>query len=170
MTDIRVTGSDRLIFEGKTYRCTIGKNGFTGNHKEGSKATPLGIYPLRACWYRPDRLKTPLTSLPLHEIKKDDGWCDDPTHPEYNRHVKLPFPASHEKLWRDEHVYDLIVPIGFNDSPPAPGLGSAIFFHLARPDYSPTLGCVAVTLLDMLAILERVDVKTRMVIENSKAA
>jgi L,D-peptidoglycan transpeptidase YkuD (ErfK/YbiS/YcfS/YnhG family) len=106
----------------------------------------------------------PITSLPLRVIQQNDGWCDDPAHAEYNHHVKLPFAASHETLWREEHVYDLIIPIGFNDAPVVAGLGSAIFFHLAKPDYSPTLGCVAVALPDMLEILAKIDTKTQMAI------
>ncbi len=165
MGDIRVTRADELSFEGKTYRCAVGENGFTGTPREGAKATPLGIYPLRECWYRPDRLKAPNTLLPLRMTREDDGWCDDPAHPQYNRHVKLPFSASHELLWRQEHVYDIIVPIGFNDSPVVPGMGSAIFLHLARPDYAPTLGCVAVSLADMLEILENAGTSTRIILK-----
>jgi L,D-peptidoglycan transpeptidase YkuD (ErfK/YbiS/YcfS/YnhG family) len=86
-------------------------------------------------------------------LSPDDGWCDDPSSPFYNQHVKLPFAPSHEKLWRDDHVYDLIVVLGHNDDPPVAGMGSAIFAHLARPDYSGTEGCVALKLEDMQAFL-----------------
>ena len=164
MPDIHLISHSELEFEGKRYTCTIGENGFTDTPKEGGKATPLGVYALRECWYRADRLQKPKTSLPLKVINENDGWCDDPAHPDYNRHVKLPFSALHETLWRAEHIYDIIVPIGFNDNPVIPGKGSAIFFHLAKPDYSPTLGCVAIALPDMLEILLKIDKASRIVI------
>src|SRR3546814_5636749 len=75
----------------------------------------------------------------------------DPLH--YNRLVRLPFAASHERMWRDDGLYDLVVEIGYNDMPPVPGLGSAIFLHLARPDWGPTDGCVALARDDLLAVL-----------------
>jgi len=67
--------------------------------------------------------------------------------------VILPYPAGHERLWREDHVYDLIVALGYNDDPILPGRGSAIFLHVARPDYSPTEGCVACARDDLLALL-----------------
>jgi L,D-peptidoglycan transpeptidase YkuD (ErfK/YbiS/YcfS/YnhG family) len=164
MSDVQVISNNILIHNNKTYRCAVGENGFTGNPKEGDKATPLGVYPLRECWWRLDRLPKPKTVLPLRAIRENDGWCDDPASPHYNRHVKLPFAGSHEKLWLPEHVYDIIVPIGFNDNPVVPGRGSAIFFHLAQPGYSPTLGCIAVGLDDMLEILARLERNARIAI------
>lgn len=161
MNNIEVISANQLLFDGKTYTCAIGEHGFTTIPKEGAKKTPLGNYPLRECWYRADRLAVPVTGLPLKKIQQDDGWCDAPEHPDYNHHVKLPFAASHEVLWRDDHTYDIIVPIGFNDTDIVPGKGSAIFFHLAKPGYTPTLGCVAVELHDMLEILAKVDEHTR---------
>lgn len=155
MSDIVVSGAGTLTFEGKTYRCAIGKNGFVSGdaRKEGSLTTPIGRFALRECWYRPDRVTRPATILSLREITPQDGWCDDASHPDYNKPVKLPFSASHEKLWRDDQLYDIVVPLGFNDSPVIPGKGSAIFMHIAKPDYEPTEGCVALALEDMLSIL-----------------
>lgn len=164
MSIIEVTHTNKLIFNEKTYTCSIGKNGFTTTPKEGAQCTPIGDFPLRECWYRADRLSAPVTGLQLKSIQQDDGWCDAPEHPDYNLHVKLPFSASHENLWRADHTYDIIIPIGFNDTDIVPGKGSAIFFHLAKPAYTPTLGCVAVALDDMLEILVKVDEKTRMII------
>lgn len=165
MADITVISSTELEFKGKRYRCSIGMNGFTAEPKEGDKATPLGTYPLRECWYREDRLAKPETQLPLKIIHEEDGWCDDPTQIGYNKYVKLPFCGSHENLYLEEHIYDIIVPIGFNDDPVVYGKGSAIFFHLAQPDHVPTLGCVAVALPDMLEILRGVAPDSNIVIE-----
>ena len=95
----------------------------------------------------------PATALPVRPLAEDDGWCDDPAHPDYNRPVKRPFPASHEAMWRDDHLYDIVVVLGHNDDPPRPPLGSAIFLHLAKPDYAPTEGCIALARPDLEAVL-----------------
>jgi len=161
---IHVLSPTELECDGKRYRCAIGASGFTGTPKEGDRATPLGTYLLRECWYRADRIARPETNLPLKIIHENDGWSDDPTQHDYNRHVKLPYCGSHENLMREEHTYDIIVPIGFNDEKIVPGKGSAIFFHLARSDYSPTLGCITVSLPDMLEILPKLSTQSRIVI------
>lgn len=107
-----------------------------------------------ASWYRPDRLASPpLTALPVRALTPADGWCDDPADPAYNRPITLPYPASHEQLWRDDGVYDVIVVLGHNDDPPVPGSGSAIFMHVARSGYVGTEGCIALALPDLLAVL-----------------
>ncbi len=157
---------NQLSFGGKTYRCAIGKAGFSASKKEGDHCTPLGTFPLRECWYRPDRLDAPKTGLPLKIIHEDDGWCDDPKHPEYNRQVKLPQAFSHERLWRDDRRYDLIVPLGYNDDPAVPGKGSAIFLHVAAPGYSGTEGCVALKREDLLEVLALCDTGTVMTIQS----
>lgn len=138
-----------------TTRCVLGKGGVrpAADKQEGDGASPLGVWPIRRVLYRPDRLSAPKTALPVAALAPDDGWCDAPTDPAYNLQVKRPYPASHEALWRDDHVYDVIVVLGHNDNPVVPNAGSAIFWHLARPDWRPTEGCVAVTLETMLAAL-----------------
>ena len=166
MKYIEVISANILLFGGKRYTCAIGEKGFTDTPEEGGRQTPIGSFALRECWYRADRIEPPVTELPLKVLHKDDGWCDAPQNPKYNLHVKLPFPASHEELWREDHTYDIIVPIGFNDTNIVPGKGSAIFFHIAKPGYTPTLGCVAVALPDMLEILANVDKDTQIVIGN----
>jgi L,D-peptidoglycan transpeptidase YkuD (ErfK/YbiS/YcfS/YnhG family) len=165
MNDIRIISHCELRFLSKFYRCVIGSKGFTENKKEGDQKTPTGRFQLRECWYRADRISAPVTSLPLRMITDRDGWCDDTTRIEYNKHVTLPFPGAHETLWRDDNLYDIIVTISYNDSPVVPGKGSAIFFHLSRPDYQPTLGCVAVILPDMLEILKECSNESRIVIQ-----
>jgi L,D-peptidoglycan transpeptidase YkuD (ErfK/YbiS/YcfS/YnhG family) len=93
--------------------------------------------------------------LPLRVIGRDDGWCDAPDDENYNRPVKLPYRASAENLWREDHAYDLIAVVGFNDNPVIAGKGSAIFLHLAKHDFSPTAGCVALAEKDLRAALEQ---------------
>jgi L,D-peptidoglycan transpeptidase YkuD (ErfK/YbiS/YcfS/YnhG family) len=121
--------------------------------REGDGASPAGVWPIRRVLYRPDRGPAPQTTLPVAAVAEDDGWCDAPGDPAYNRPVKLPYPASAEQMWRDDHLYDLVVILGHNDDPPIAGLGSAIFLHLAKPDYAPTHGCVAVARGDLEALL-----------------
>lgn len=121
--------------------------------REGDGATPIGVWPLRRVFYRPDREARPETALPVHALSLDDGWCDAPEDDAYNKLVKRPYPASTETLWRDDHAYDLILELGYNDDPITPGAGSAIFLHLAQPDWRATEGCVAVSRETMLAIL-----------------
>jgi L,D-peptidoglycan transpeptidase YkuD (ErfK/YbiS/YcfS/YnhG family) len=111
---------------------------------------------MRQVFWRPDRIAAPATRLSVVALAPDMGWCDDPRSSLYNRPVQLPFPASHEKLWREDRVYDLIVVLGYNDDPVVPGRGSAIFLHIARPDYSPTEGCVACSKDDLLDLLEAI--------------
>jgi L,D-peptidoglycan transpeptidase YkuD (ErfK/YbiS/YcfS/YnhG family) len=155
MSDIIATATGQLRYGGQVYRCALGKAGCRpeADKREGDGATPLGRYLLRELLYRSDRLTVPQTRLPCRALQPDDGWCDDPADPAYNRWVRLPYPASHEKLWRDDHLYDLLVVLGHNDHPPVPGMGSAIFLHVARPDYSGTEGCVALAKRDLLQLL-----------------
>lgn len=138
-----------------TKRCAIGRGGIGVKGGEGDGMTPIGTFPVRRVLYRPDRISPPQTSLPISAIAEDDGWCDAPDDANYNRPVKLPYAASHERMWREDHLYDVVVILGYNDDPVIAGKGSAIFLHVARPDYGPTEGCVALALPDLLQVLEK---------------
>ena len=155
---------------GVSFRCAIGKAGYTKNKREGDNKTPLGEFDLRKIWVRFDKVNLPAIKLSSREIKANDGWCDAPDHPQYNRYVTLPFAPSHEKLWRDDDVYDIIVELGYNDDPVQAYKGSAVFFHIARPDYSGTEGCVAVKLEDMLQILPMLDESSKFIITAERQA
>lgn len=158
-------GTWLLAFDGRAVRCAVGRSGVSADKREGDGATPVGRFLLREAFYRSDRIAPPQTGLKLTAIAPDDGWCDDPADPKYNRQVKLPYAASHEEMWRTDHVYDIVVPIGYNDAPPVSGNGSAIFLHLCRDDFAPTAGCVAIPLDDMLQILPRLSPETAITIE-----
>ena len=134
-------------------RCAIGPAGIGRKTREGDGVTPLGAFALREVFYRADRVKSLQTVLPLWAIERDDGWCDAPEDSSYNRLVKLPYPASAEEMWREDHLYDIVVVIGFNDDPVYAGAGSAIFLHIAKPDYAPTAGCIALAQDDLLSAL-----------------
>jgi len=136
------------------YRIAVGRCGIGEKRREGDGVTPAGTWPVRRVLYRAGKC-VPKTKLPATQITQDDGWCDAPHDPAYNTQVKLPYAASHERLWRDDDLYDLVVVLGFNDAPVVAGAGSAIFLHVARPDFGPTEGCVAVSREDLLAIVAR---------------
>jgi L,D-peptidoglycan transpeptidase YkuD (ErfK/YbiS/YcfS/YnhG family) len=158
---IEVTQDGRLVWPGGAIRCALGRSGVTRDKREGDGATPAGLFPLRALWYREDRVGRPPTALARFRILPEDGWCDDPADPAYNRPVKLPYPGRHERLHRADGLYDLVVPLGYNDDPIVPGRGSAIFLHVCRPDYGPTEGCVAIPCDDLLPLVARCGPQTR---------
>lgn len=133
-------------------RCALGRGGISEHKAEGDGATPSGVYPFREVFYRADRISAPITSLPCRQISARDGWCDDPSDAQYNRHVTLPIDAGHEVLMRDDGLYDLLIVLGYNDDPVRIGRGSAIFLHVAAPDFSPTEGCVALALHHLIAL------------------
>tara|TARA_B100000676_G_scaffold301900_1_gene349771 strand:- start:1504 stop:2019 length:516 start_codon:yes stop_codon:yes gene_type:complete len=152
--DITVSPAGTLSYGDKTVRCALGRGGVRSDKHEGDGATPGGCYPLRRVLYRTDRLAEPETGLPVKAIGPSDGWCDAPEDARYNQPVTLPYPASAEALWREDGLYDLIVVLGHNDDPPEPGAGSAIFWHVAWPDYEPTEGCVAIPCDELVEILK----------------
>jgi L,D-peptidoglycan transpeptidase YkuD (ErfK/YbiS/YcfS/YnhG family) len=138
-----VSPDGRFLLRGEAYRAAIGRGGVRVDKSEGDGATPAGVLPLRRVLYRADRGRAPSCVAPVEPLSPDDGWCDDPAHAEYNRMVRLPHPARHELLWREDAIYDVIGVLGWNDAPVVRGRGSAIFLHVARADFSPTDGCIA---------------------------
>lgn len=150
------TRSGKFSGPGFTARCVLGRGGVVSalQKREGDGASPAGSWPIRRVFYRPDRLPAPETALERVPLQPQDGWCDDPAHRLYNRPVSIPFGASHETLWREDHVYDLIVELGYNDNPVVAGQGSAIFLHIATPAFTPTEGCIALEKEDLLAALK----------------
>jgi L,D-peptidoglycan transpeptidase YkuD (ErfK/YbiS/YcfS/YnhG family) len=138
------------------FPCALGRSGRKHLKREGDGATPFGTFRLERVLYRADRIQRPRTTLPASPIGGHDGWCETVGDRNYNRQIKLPYPASHELLKRDDRLYDIIVVLSHNHRPRIQGHGSAVFFHLAREGYAPTAGCVAVTLRDMRIILERI--------------
>jgi L,D-peptidoglycan transpeptidase YkuD (ErfK/YbiS/YcfS/YnhG family) len=137
-------------------RAAVGAGGVRPNKKEGDRATPAGTFSLPFGMYRRDRMSLPNTDLPMTPLRESHAWVDDPNDPKYNQLVELPYPSHSEKLWRNDGIYDLFVVVGYNMSPTRPGAGSAIFLHIARPNFSPTDGCIAVSrsvLLKLVTIL-----------------
>ena len=152
----------------KSFDCTLGTTGViaASEKKEGDGKTPLGIFPLRQLLYRADRVPKPVTGLPVEILTKETGWCEDQTHADYNTKITLPHPSVHDCMTREDHLYDYTVVIGYNDAPPLPGKGSAIFMHLARPEFSPTAGCVGLRPEAMLEVLKYCDKSSKIEIRS----
>ena len=147
------------------WRCALGRSGISADKAEGDGTTPSGRFPIRRLFYRPDRVREIACAFPIQPMSPGDGWCDAPDDPNYNRLVKLPYAAGHEKMWRDDALYDLVVVLGYNDDPVTPGRGSAIFLHVAKPDYAPTHGCVALAKEDLLAAVMQLQPGDKVVID-----
>jgi L,D-peptidoglycan transpeptidase YkuD (ErfK/YbiS/YcfS/YnhG family) len=145
----------KALWNGRDMRCAVGRGGIvTADAKhEGDGCTPAGSWAMREMFYRADRETAPVTGLQMRALTPEDAWCDVEGDPAYNRLVRLPYPTRDEKLWREDHLYDLVVVLGYNDDPPRAGRGSAIFLHLARPDFSPSSGCVTLGRDDLLTVL-----------------
>lgn len=139
-----------LHFANRSFEALIGRNGISNDKREGDGTTPAGLLPIRRLLYRSDRLNQPNSSVHCDSLDEYDGWCDDPRDRAYNQQIRLPYAASHECLWRQDHLYDVIGVLGYNDDPIEPGRGSAIFFHVASPIGDPTDGCISVSLNDLL--------------------
>lgn len=145
-----------LSADGVSTPCIIGRSGAVAaaDKREGDGHTPCGRFPLREVLLRPDRgFAVPTTALPWRWLAPDDGWSDDPVDPAYNTAVRHPHDFSAERLWRDDGLYDVVVPIGYNDALPVAGRGSAIFLHCIAAGHSVTAGCVAIDREALLALL-----------------
>ena len=88
------------------------------------------------------------------------GWCDDVNSKYYNQLIKIPSNLKHEKMFRNDTKYDLVIPIKYNFEKPKKDKGSAIFIHLTK-DYKKTLGCVALKLNDLMILLKLINKKTK---------
>lgn len=153
MTEAIVHPDGRLEFGDLQYRAALGRAGVRVHKQEGDEATPAGLLTLRRVLYRADRVRMPRATVPREPLAEDDGWCDDTYDKAYNTMVRLPYPGHHERLWRDDAVYDIVGVLGWNDAPVIRGHGSAIFLHVARKDMGPTDGCVALAQNDLMALL-----------------
>jgi L,D-peptidoglycan transpeptidase YkuD (ErfK/YbiS/YcfS/YnhG family) len=165
---LRVTKTDEthvMDWGGGARHCAVGRGGLAQKQREGDGVTPVGSWPLRRVLYRPDRIAPPRCVLPVAPLVSHDGWCEAPDDPDYNRLVRLPHRATAESMWRDDHLYDVVVVVGYNDEPVIAGRGSAIFIHLARADFTPTAGCVALALSDLLEAIAQLNPNDRIIVE-----
>ncbi len=149
-----------LAAAGQVFRCALGRGGIAALKREGDGATPLATMRLLRGYFRPDGGIVRASRLPLARIRRDMGWCDAIADRNYNRPVRLPYPASHERMWRLDDLYDVCIVPDWNFRPRRRGAGSAIFFHIARPGFAPTQGCVAVSPALMRRLLPRLSSET----------
>ena len=138
------------------FRCSLGKAGIKKKIKEGDNITPKGKFKILKIYYRSDRIKKFSTRIKIIKIKKNMGWCNDSSSKKYNHLIKIPNKFSHEKLYRKDHIYDIIVVLNYNMNPVIKKKGSAIFMHIAKKNYSKTLGCIGLKKNDLLEILNKV--------------
>jgi L,D-peptidoglycan transpeptidase YkuD (ErfK/YbiS/YcfS/YnhG family) len=143
-----------LKYKNLKFRCSLGKNGIRKKKIEGDNVTPTGIYKLVNFFYRKDRINIIKSRISFTEIKKNMGWCDDPKSRKYNKLIKLPSKFSHEKLFRKDHLYDLIIVTSYNMDPVIKNKGSAIFIHLAKRFYRPTGGCIGLKKNNMIELIK----------------
>ena len=143
------------------FRCSIGKNGLGKKKVEGDKKTPRGTFKIEHLYYRKDRVKLPETNLKTIEIRPNMGWSDDINFPnKYNKLIRVNKNIHHERLFRKDYKYNLLVPIKYNFYKSVPGNGSCIFIHLTD-NYSPTAGCIALQKKDFLIMLKLINKNTK---------
>lgn len=153
-----------LTADGWSVPVGLGRGGILANKREGDGGTPRGVFRPRQLWWRPDRSARPASLLPIRPIRPEDAWCEDPRDRHYNQPVRLTREQNGDRLTRQDHLYDFIVEIDHNTTPRIAGRGSAVFLHLARPNFAPTAGCVSMTKSAMLRLLRRMSPQTRIVI------
>ncbi len=160
---IRLKNKDTLVVDEFTFKCCIGKNGLKKNKVEGDFSTPKGKFVLENLYYRKDKLSKPKTKLKIIEIKKTFGWCTDIRSDLYNKRFKISKKLKHEKLFRKDYKYNLIIVLNYNRKKIIKNKGSAIFIHLTK-NFKPTAGCIALKEKDFLILLKIVNKDTKIII------
>jgi L,D-peptidoglycan transpeptidase YkuD (ErfK/YbiS/YcfS/YnhG family) len=158
---IIVKKSGYLQYKNLKFRCALGKAGIKKKEKEGDNVTPKGKFKITSMYYRPDRIKNIITAIKKIKIKKNMGWCDDPDSHFYNQQISLPNKFSHEKLYRNDNLYDLILVLNYNANPIIKNKGSAIFIHIAKRNYKKTKGCIALKKKDLIKLISKIKKNTK---------
>jgi L,D-peptidoglycan transpeptidase YkuD (ErfK/YbiS/YcfS/YnhG family) len=160
--DLIVENAGSVLWGQRRFRCAVGPSGIipAAAKREGDGATPAGRWPIREILYRADKVARPETKFPVRELRADDGWCEMPGDPNYNKLVQHPYPGA-DHMWREDGLYDVAAVLGYNDDPIVSGKGSAIFMHVARTGFSPSAGCVTLRLTDLLIVLREADISTQ---------
>ena len=156
-----------LTYNKFKVKCAIGKRGIGCKKKEGDLITPKGQFKIKYILYRKDRVKIS-SKLKKIVIKKNMGWCDDPKSKEYNKLISLPFNFKHEKLYKRENTYDIVLVLNYNMNPIKKNKGSAIFIHVANNNYKSTEGCIAIKKNNLLKILKEIKTNSRVKISAQK--
>ena len=150
-----------LEYKNLKIRCALGKGGIKKKNREGDNITPKGIFKIIRFYYRSDKIKNINTLIKKRKIKKNIGWCDDPISKFYNKEIKLPSKFSHEKLYRNDSLYDIILVLNYNTKPVIKNKGSAIFIHIAKKKFEPTAGCIALKKKDLIELLNNIKKNTK---------
>ena len=158
---IYINKSGYLKYKNLKFRCALGKAGIGKKIKEGDNITPKGTYKIIKIYYRKDRIKELVSQIKLIKIKKNMGWCDDPKSKKYNQLIYLPTKYSHEKLYRRDNIYDLILVLNYNIKPIIKNKGSAIFIHIARKNYKKTAGCIALEKNNLIKLVLKIQKHTK---------
>ena len=156
---IYLKNNNILCVDDFQFRCSIGKNKLKKNKQEGDKSTPIGKFKLKYLYYRKDRIKKVTTKIKKKIIKKNLGWCNDVKNTKYNKPIIVNKKICHEKMFRYDKKYDLVIVLDYNMKNPIPGKGSAIFIHITK-NYSPTEGCIALCERDLKILLKIISKKT----------
>ena len=141
-------------------KCAIGKRGISIKKKEGDLVTPKGTFKIKEIFYRKDRVQSLITRLKKNIIRKNMGWCDDPKSKNYNKLIYFPFKYSAEKLYRRENIYDILLVLNFNMNPIRKNKGSAIFMHVAKKNFQPTQGCIALNKTELIKLVKSIKKNT----------
>ena len=158
---IIVKKSGYLKYKNLRFRCALGKAGIKKKEKEGDNVTPKGIFKIIKMYYRPDKIKNITTDVKKIKIKKNMGWCDDSRSDSYNQQIKLPNKFGHEKLFRNDNLYDLILVLNYNINPTIKYKGSAIFIHIAKNSYKKTKGCIALKKEHLIELISKIKTNTK---------
>ncbi len=162
---IIINKSGYLKYKNFKFKCALGKRGIGKKKREGDKITPIGTYKIFKIYYRKDRLKKINSKIKLHKINKNFAWCDDRLSEKYNQLIKLPTKYGHEKLYRRDNIYDLILVLNYNMKPVIKNKGSAIFIHVSRKNYKSTAGCVALKKVDLIKLTKEIKKNTKVLIK-----
>ena len=152
--------NNTLLLDDFKFKCVIGKNGKSFNKKEGDLKTPKGTFSLGPLFYRKDKFTNPQTKLRKIPIKKNMGWCDDVKSKFYNKPILIDKKIRHEKMYRSDDIYNLVIVINYNTKNIIKNKGSAIFLHLTN-NYKKTRGCIALKENDMLVLLKMINKNTK---------
>ena len=158
---IIINKSGHLKYKNLWFRCALGKSGVGKKKIEGDDITPKGTYKISQIFYRKDRIKKIKSKIKIFKINKNMGWCDDPRSDAYNQLINLPNKYNYEKFYRKDNIYDLIIVLNYNMNPTIKNKGSAIFIHIAKKNYSPTKGCIALSKINLLEILNKINSNTK---------
>ena len=150
-----------LKYKDFKYRCALGKAGIKKKNQEGDNITPIGIFRINKIYYRADKIKKILSPIKTIQIKKNMGWCDDPKSNLYNQPINLPTKFSHEKLYRNDNIYNLVLVLDYNTNPVIKNKGSAIFIHVAKNPYNKTKGCIALEEKDLIELISKIKKDTK---------